>query len=111
MRPMAVVMVDIDAQHLLELSPADDQDPVEAVPADGADPAFGERVCLRRAKRCGEARDGVEAVELVDNFPWTSNPRSAALFRAARRVALPYPLFCLPLGRKWLDAADQGVPE
>jgi len=36
---------------LLELSPADDQDPVEAVPADGADPAFGERVRRRGPER------------------------------------------------------------
>jgi hypothetical protein len=35
-------MVDVDAEHLLELSPADDQDPVEAVAADGANPALGE---------------------------------------------------------------------
>jgi hypothetical protein len=35
-------MVDIDAQHLLALSAADDQDPVEAVAPDGADPALAE---------------------------------------------------------------------
>jgi hypothetical protein len=40
-------MVDVDAEHLLELSSADDQDPVEAVAPDGADPALGERICLR----------------------------------------------------------------
>src|SRR5438034_9648075 len=61
MRPMAVVMVDIDAQHLLELSPADDQDPVEAVPADGADPAFGERVRLRGPERCAADPDALAA--------------------------------------------------
>ena len=51
MRPVAVVMVDVDAEHLLELSPADDQ---EAVAADGADPALGERICLRRPERCAD---------------------------------------------------------
>ena len=48
MRPVVVVMVDIDAEQLLKLSPTDDHDPVEAVAPDGADPALGERVCLRR---------------------------------------------------------------
>jgi hypothetical protein len=52
MRPMAVVMVDIDTEHLLELSPADDQDPVEAVAPDGADPALGKRVRGLRRRLC-----------------------------------------------------------
>jgi hypothetical protein len=65
MRPVTAVMVDIDAEHVLELSPADDQDPVEAVAPDGAEPALGERVRLRRRKRLaddlptgGRSRDG-----------------------------------------------------
>jgi hypothetical protein len=41
-------MVDVDAEHLLELAPPDDQDPVEAVAPDGADPALGERVVTSR---------------------------------------------------------------
>jgi hypothetical protein len=31
MRPVAVVVVDVDAEQMVELAPADDQDPVEAV--------------------------------------------------------------------------------
>src|ERR1700730_18822451 len=57
MRPMAVVVVDVDAEHVLKLSPADDQDPVEAVAADGADPALGERVRLRRPEPCADDLD------------------------------------------------------
>ena len=67
MRPVAVVMVDVDAEHLLELSPADDQDPVEAVAADGADPAPGERICLRRPKRCANDLDAVASEDLVED--------------------------------------------
>jgi hypothetical protein len=67
MRPMAVVVVDVDAEHLLELSPADDQDPVEAVAADGADPALGERVRLRRPKRCADDLDAVASEDLVED--------------------------------------------
>ena len=54
MRPVAVVMIDIDAEHLLELSAADDQDPVEAVTSDGPDPALGKRVRLRGLERCAD---------------------------------------------------------
>ena len=66
MRPMAVVMIDVDTEHLLELSPADDQDPVEAVPADGADPAFGERVRLRGPERCADDLDAFASEDLVE---------------------------------------------
>jgi hypothetical protein len=43
-------MVDVDAQDTLKLPAAADQEPVETIAADGADPAFGERVCFRCAK-------------------------------------------------------------
>ena len=42
--PVDVVMADVLVQHGLELAPADDQDPVEALPSEGADPAFADRV-------------------------------------------------------------------
>ena len=48
MRPMRVVVVDVDAKNTFKLSAAADQEPVEAVAADGAHPALGERVSLRR---------------------------------------------------------------
>src|SRR5262245_50655240 len=44
-------MVDVDAQDTFNLPAAADEEPVEAVTSDGAAPAFGERVCLRRAER------------------------------------------------------------
>jgi hypothetical protein len=63
-RPVGVVVVDVDAQYALELSAACDQEPVEAVAAYGADPAFGERVCLRRPKR---RADDLDALALEDH--------------------------------------------
>ena len=51
MRPVSVVVVDVDAEHLLELSPTDDQDPVEAVASYRADPALSERLGKRRRLR------------------------------------------------------------
>jgi hypothetical protein len=68
MRPVAVVIVDVDAEHLLEVSPADDQDPVEAFAADGADPALGERVRLRGAKRRADDLDALASENLVEDF-------------------------------------------
>jgi hypothetical protein len=66
---MAVVIVDVDVQHLLELSPADDQDPVEALAADGADPALGERVRLRRPETCADDLDSFASEDLVEDTP------------------------------------------
>ena len=57
MPPVNVVVVDVGAQDMFELSAASDQEPVEAVPADGADPALGERVRVRCPKRCADDLD------------------------------------------------------
>ena len=73
-------MVDVDAQDALELRAADDQEPVEAVPANGADPALGKGVRLRRPERSADdldafaPEDGVEgaaelAITIVDQEP------------------------------------------
>jgi hypothetical protein len=66
MWPMGVVVVDVDAQDALELPSAGDQEPVEAVAADGADPAFGERVCLWRLKWGGDDLDAFAAKDIVE---------------------------------------------
>jgi hypothetical protein len=46
-----VVVVAVHAEHLTEMAPAEDQNPVEAVSADGADPAFGVGVRVWRLNR------------------------------------------------------------
>jgi hypothetical protein len=63
---MGVVVVDVNAQDALELPAAADQEPVEAVAADGADPAFGERVCLWRAKWGADDLDAFAAENIVE---------------------------------------------
>ena len=65
---MGVVVVDVGAQYALELATACDQEPVEAVTADAADPAFGERVCLRSAKRSADDPDALAAESLVEGI-------------------------------------------
>ena len=51
MRPVALVVVDVDPEHMLEVAPVHDQQPVQALGADGADEALGDRVRLRRSHR------------------------------------------------------------
>ena len=48
---VAVVMLDVDPQDLLEMASADDQQPVQALGADRADPAL--RVGVRLGARTG----------------------------------------------------------
>ena len=51
MWPLAVVVVDVDAKDMLEVAAVENQQPVEALRADGADEAFGDRIRLRRSHR------------------------------------------------------------
>jgi hypothetical protein len=66
MWPMGVVVVDVDAQDALKLVATDDQEPVEAVAPNGADPAFGERVCPRRSKRGANDLDVFALEDVVE---------------------------------------------
>jgi len=51
MRPLAVVVVDVVAEHAVEVTPVEDQQPVQALGAHGADEAFRDRVRARRPHR------------------------------------------------------------
>jgi hypothetical protein len=64
-------MVNEDTENALKVAEGDDQEPIEALSASGADEALGDRVGLRRAygllrPRCLACEDGVEvAAELA----------------------------------------------
>jgi hypothetical protein len=49
--PLPVVVTDVDAEGALELTAVEDQQSVEALAADAADPALHVRVRVRRADR------------------------------------------------------------
>jgi hypothetical protein len=51
--PVLVVVAAVDAEDVFEVAPAEDEDPVEAVSADGAHPALGEGVGVRRLTAVG----------------------------------------------------------
>src|SRR6266508_66912 len=48
------------------MSAACDQDPVEAVAPDSTDPAFGERVRVRRPERCADDLDALASEDIVE---------------------------------------------
>jgi hypothetical protein len=73
MRPVGVVVLDVDTQDTLEVSAVCDQEPVEAVATNRADPALGVRVRVRRAKRCA---DDLDALALEDLVEGAAEPRS-----------------------------------
>jgi hypothetical protein len=51
-RAVAVVVANVDAQDPVELAVVEDQQPVEALAADAADPAPGVGVRVRRPHAC-----------------------------------------------------------
>ena len=65
-RPVGVVVLDVDAQHALEVAAVEDQQPVEAVAADGADEALGDGVCLRCPHGRLDDPDAAGAEHLVE---------------------------------------------
>ena len=66
MRPLAVVMGHVGAQHVFEVAAAEDQQPVETLAADGADEALGEGVRLRRTNRCPDHPDAFALEDLIE---------------------------------------------
>ena len=48
MRAVLVVVCDVLRQDLLEMTPTEDEEPIEALPAHGADETLGHRVRARR---------------------------------------------------------------
>ena len=77
MRPVGVVVVDVDAQDTLTLPAAADQQPVKAIAADGADPAFGECVRPRRAKRGADDLDALAAEDVVGQGKRNTSSRAS----------------------------------
>jgi hypothetical protein len=102
-RTLAVVMVDVLAQDALELTTADDEQPVEALLAQRADEALGVRIGVRGLDGRADDPDAVGPEDLVEaalNFAsrsWTRKrgERSRALtsittFRACCVIHPPF---------------------
>src|SRR5262249_53399666 len=65
-RPMLVEMPNVRDEHVPEVAAAEDQQPVEALAADAADPALGVRSCLRRPHRRLDHPDALGAEDFVE---------------------------------------------
>ncbi len=65
MRPMLIVMAGIDAKHVLELPPAEDEQPVEALTTHAADPALGVGVRVRCLDGRADQRDPFALEEVI----------------------------------------------
>jgi hypothetical protein len=66
MRSLSVVVADVDAEDVLELAAAGDQDPVEAFAANAADPALHVGVGVRRLDGSSDDLDVVAFEEGVE---------------------------------------------
>jgi hypothetical protein len=53
------VVAAVDAEHVLELAAAEDEDSVEAISAESADPALGVSVRVRRLDRGSDHLDAL----------------------------------------------------
>ena len=63
---MAVVMVDVLSEDGFELTPVEDQHPVETLAADGADEALGKSVGSRGSERRADGPDPLGAEHFVE---------------------------------------------
>jgi hypothetical protein len=64
MRALAVVMLDVDAEYSLEVAPVKDEEPIEALGADGAYEALRNCVCL--GARTSHDPDPLAAEDFVE---------------------------------------------
>src|SRR5947208_3776090 len=63
---LPIEVADVDAEDVLELAATEDQEPVEALPAHAADPAFGVGVRVRRLDRRSDDLDAFTAEDAVE---------------------------------------------
>jgi len=63
---VAVVVVDEDSEHPVEMPSAEDQEPVEAFGASRPDEALGDRVGLRRANRGADDLETLASEDRVE---------------------------------------------
>ena len=66
MRSVLVVVQAVDAEHVLEMPSAEDQNSVEAVGANGAHPALGVGIRVRRLDRRADHSDAFGPEDVVE---------------------------------------------
>jgi hypothetical protein len=81
--PVLVVVAPADAEHVLEMAAAEDEDAVEALGANGADPAFGEGIRVRRLDRRADHSDPFRPEDLIER---AAESRVAIMDEEAQRL-------------------------
>ena len=81
---LLIEVADIDAQDVFELAATEDQEPVEALPAHAADPAFGVGIRVRRLDRRSDDFDAFAAEDAVEG---AAELRVAVMDQEARPLA------------------------
>ena len=66
MRPLPVVVVDVDTEYPFEVAAVEDQKPVETLGTRGSDEAFGDCVRLGRPDGCLQNADLFAPEDLVE---------------------------------------------
>jgi len=78
---LLIEVADVDAEDVLELAATEDQEPVEALPAHAADPAFRVGVRVRRLNR---RSDDLDALAAEDGVEGAAELRVAVVDQARR---------------------------
>src|SRR5436853_665914 len=94
MWPLTVVMVDVDAEDMLEVAAVEDQEPVQALAADGANEPLRDCVRLRRAHWRPDDPHAFAAEDLIEGtavlaVTVTDQEANAALAELEAEVARP----------------------
>ena len=66
MWPVLVVVAAVDAEHVLEMAAAEDEDPVKTLSAESADPALGVGVRVRRPDGRADHPEALSPEDLVE---------------------------------------------
>jgi hypothetical protein len=86
-RPTLVVVAAVDAEDALEMAAAEDQDPVEAVGPDSANPALRKRVRVRvRVRSLNRRPDDLDALAAEDLVEGVAEPAVAIVDEESERL-------------------------
>src|SRR6266508_3254157 len=109
MRPLAVVVIDVDAQHVFEVTPVEDQKPVQAFGTRGSDEALGDRVRLRCTHRRLHDPDALGAEDLIEGAAVLAVAVADQEADSMSETSRPRLRACCACGVKKFDSGRDGV--
>src|SRR6266511_3200633 len=109
MRPLAVVVSDVDAQHVFEVTPVEDQTPVQAFGTRGSAEALGDRVRLRCTHRRLHDPDALGAEDLIEGAAVLAVAVADQEADSMSETSRPRLRACCACGVKKFDSGRDGV--